>query len=89
MIQGDTPPTAAEAIARYEAIQPRLPQASFPQASIHRTHLEELCDEIDCFVLDGFGRPLDSKGPTTCADKISVYHWDKGALGASFLFDLI
>lgn len=22
------------------------------------------------------------------ADKISVYHWDKGALGASFLFDL-
>ena len=55
MIQGDTPPTAAEAIARYEAILPRLPRASFPEVSIHRAHLEALCDEIDCFVLDGFG----------------------------------
>ncbi|WP_169727521.1 HAD-IIA family hydrolase [Granulosicoccus antarcticus] len=55
MIKGDTPPTAAEAVARYEAIQPRLPKATFPEKSIHRAHLEELCDEIDCFVLDGFG----------------------------------
>jgi len=48
-------PTAAEAVARYEAVQSRLPTANFPTSSIHRAHLGELVDEIDCFVLDGFG----------------------------------
>ncbi len=54
LIHGDAP-TASEAVARYETIQPRLPQARFPEVSVHRAHLEELCDEFDCFVLDGFG----------------------------------
>lgn len=49
------PLTAQEAVARYEAINPRLPSASFPQRSLYRAHLGELVDEIDCFVLDGFG----------------------------------
>ena len=49
------PLTAQEAVARYEAVNSRLPCASFPQQSIHRAHLGELIDEIDCFVLDGFG----------------------------------
>lgn len=48
-------PTAADAVARYEAIQPRLPGAVFPDVSEHRENLQHLCDEIDCFVLDGFG----------------------------------
>ena len=54
LIEGDLP-TTAEAVARYEAIQPRLPEARFPQHSIHRAHLGELVSDIDCFVLDGFG----------------------------------
>ncbi|NND90473.1 MAG: HAD hydrolase-like protein [Granulosicoccus sp.] len=54
MLKGDAP-TAAMAVARYEAIQPRLPTATFPAQSLHRANLQELCDEIDCFVLDGFG----------------------------------
>lgn len=54
LIHGEAP-AATDAVARYEAIQPRLPQAVFPAQSIHRAHLEELCDEFDCFVLDGFG----------------------------------
>lgn len=48
-------PTAPEAVARYQAIRSRLPQATFPAQSIHRPNLEALVDEIDCFVLDGFG----------------------------------
>ncbi len=48
-------PTAAMAVARYEAIQPRLPTATFPSVSIHRENLGELTDDIDCYVLDGFG----------------------------------
>ncbi|MFK7892460.1 MAG: HAD-IIA family hydrolase [Granulosicoccus sp.] len=54
MIDGPLP-TALDAVTRYEAIQPRLPTATFPSQSIHRAHLGELVDEIDCFVLDGFG----------------------------------
>ncbi len=54
LIHGNAP-TANDAVARYESIQPRLPQASFPEESVYRAHLEELCDEFDCFVLDGFG----------------------------------
>ena len=48
-------PTTAMAVERYEAIQSRLPGAHFPLQSIHRAHLGELVDDIDCFVLDGFG----------------------------------
>ncbi|MFK8079393.1 MAG: HAD-IIA family hydrolase [Granulosicoccus sp.] len=50
-----TAPTTAMAVERYETIQPRLPSATFPAKSIHRAHLGELVDDIDCFVLDGFG----------------------------------
>ena len=47
---------AAAALARYIEIAPRLPTAGFfPERSIRRAHLGELVDEIDCFVLDGFG----------------------------------
>jgi len=48
-------PTTAMAVERYEAIQTRLPSATFPSTSIHRAHLGELVDDIDCYVLDGFG----------------------------------
>lgn len=54
LIEGDAP-TTAMAVERYENIQPRLPVARFPETSIHRAHLGELVDDIDCFVLDGFG----------------------------------
>jgi len=49
------PPNAADAVLRYQNIRPRLPEASYPATSVHRANLEDLCDEIDCFVLDGFG----------------------------------
>ena len=48
-------PTAADAVARYQEIRPRLPEAGFPETSIRRENLAALCDDIDCFVLDGFG----------------------------------
>ncbi|MBX2884469.1 MAG: HAD hydrolase-like protein [Granulosicoccus sp.] len=46
---------ASAAIARYESIQYRLPVASFAESPSWRQNLSELTDEIDCFVLDGFG----------------------------------
>jgi len=49
------PPNAAKALARYREIRGRLPTAQFPETSIHRTNLADICTEIDCFVLDGFG----------------------------------
>ena len=54
LVDGPTPTTAL-AVERYEAIQSRLPSARFAAQSIHRAHLGELVDDIDCFVLDGFG----------------------------------
>lgn len=48
-------PSSIEAVARYQAIRDRLPLAVFPQQSVYRDNLADLCDEIDCFVLDGFG----------------------------------
>lgn len=54
MLTGNLP-TAQEAVLRYEAIGTRLPSATFPSESIYREHLEDLVDEFDCFVLDGFG----------------------------------
>ncbi|MDB4222346.1 HAD hydrolase-like protein [Granulosicoccus sp.] len=50
-----TPPNAVQALARYREIRERLPAADFPKTSIHRANLADLCNEIDCFVLDGFG----------------------------------
>ena len=50
-----TPPSAEEAVLRYQAIRDRLPAAEFPSTSIYKPNLEALCDDIDCFVLDGFG----------------------------------
>jgi len=40
---------------RYEEIRPRLPNAGFPKVSRRIEHLGELIDEIDVFVLDGYG----------------------------------
>jgi HAD superfamily hydrolase (TIGR01450 family) len=48
-------PTSHDAIVRYESVQPRLPAATFPDSPVMRAHLGELIDDIDCFVLDGFG----------------------------------
>jgi HAD superfamily hydrolase (TIGR01450 family) len=44
-----------QAIARYLAVQDRLPSAQFPKHSIAVDNLEALTSEIDVFVLDGFG----------------------------------
>ena len=49
------PPNAVKALARYNEIRERLPEATFPSESIYRANLADLCNEIDCFVLDGFG----------------------------------
>jgi HAD superfamily hydrolase (TIGR01450 family) len=46
---------AASACARYEAIRARLPAARFPAASRRAGSLADIADEIDAFVLDGFG----------------------------------
>jgi len=46
---------AAEAVLRYREIAPRLPAAKFPDKSRTARHLLDLVDDIDCFVLDGFG----------------------------------
>jgi HAD superfamily hydrolase (TIGR01450 family) len=40
---------------RYEEIRPRLPNAGFPKISRRIEHLGELIEEIDVFVLDGYG----------------------------------
>ncbi|MDP3194634.1 MAG: HAD family hydrolase [Tabrizicola sp.] len=46
---------APSAFARYEAIRPRLPQASFPAQSLHLPSLEDVADHVDGFLLDAFG----------------------------------
>jgi len=52
----EVPIDPAAAVARYIAVASSLPRGTrFPEVSIHRAHLGELMDEIDCFVLDGFG----------------------------------
>ncbi len=48
-------PNASDAVLRYQQIQPRLPTATFPVQSVYRENLAALADDIDCFVLDGFG----------------------------------
>jgi HAD superfamily hydrolase (TIGR01450 family) len=47
--------TPAEACARYEAVRDRLPAARFPSDFAAVPDLSALADEIDAFVLDGFG----------------------------------
>ncbi|MDA0989271.1 MAG: HAD family hydrolase [Verrucomicrobia bacterium] len=47
--------TATTAFARYEAIKPRLPSASFPSRSIRAANLESVSEMFDAFVLDAFG----------------------------------
>lgn len=49
------PEDRAGAVARYMAIAERLPGAGFPAVSRHADHLADLVDDIDVFVLDGFG----------------------------------
>lgn len=51
----DTPDTAAAAFARYEAVRHRLPQARFPDASLHLPGLLAVADHCDGFLLDAFG----------------------------------
>ena len=43
------------AFARYEAVRPRLPVATFPAMSHHVNSLAEVADRYDAFVLDAFG----------------------------------
>jgi HAD superfamily hydrolase (TIGR01450 family) len=43
------------ACRRYEEIRLRLPQAKFPETSQRIANLGDLVDQIDVFVLDGFG----------------------------------
>ena len=47
--------TRAAAIQRYTEIADRLPQPNNPKTSQQVANLAELVDEIDVFVLDGFG----------------------------------
>lgn len=46
---------AEAAFARYEAVRPRLPAATFPRASDHVHSLADVADRYDAFVLDAFG----------------------------------
>ncbi len=44
-----------QATDRYIALRERMPQAQFPKQSIHIDNLESITEDIDAFVLDGFG----------------------------------
>ncbi len=46
---------ATAAFARYEAVRPRLPAATFPARSLHAVNLASVADRYDAFVLDAFG----------------------------------
>jgi glycerol-1-phosphatase len=43
------------AVARYEAIRPRLPTAQFPARSLALPSLDQVADYVDGFLLDAFG----------------------------------
>lgn len=47
--------TADWAFARYEALRAHLPEARFPQVSVHVPSLEDVADRYDGFILDAFG----------------------------------
>lgn len=51
----DAPTNTHGAFERYEAVRARLPQASFPESSLHMAHLGEVAEHVDGFVLDAFG----------------------------------
>lgn len=51
----DAPTTMHGAFERYEAVRARLPQAVFPDISIHAADLSAMADDVDGFVLDAFG----------------------------------
>ncbi|MFN0114204.1 MAG: HAD-IIA family hydrolase [Paracoccaceae bacterium] len=51
----DTLADAEAAFRRYEAIRPRLPAATFPDAPDRLPTLAEAADRYDGFILDGFG----------------------------------
>lgn len=51
----DAPTNTHGAFERYEAVRARLPQAVFPQTSQHMSHLSEVAEYVDGFVLDAFG----------------------------------
>lgn len=46
---------APTAFARYEAIRPRLPAATYPATSLHLANLDAVADHVDGFLLDAFG----------------------------------
>ncbi|MGR3709146.1 MAG: HAD-IIA family hydrolase [Alterinioella nitratireducens] len=47
--------TADWAFARYEAIRPRAPAATFAASSRPAAHLGEVAEHVDAFILDAFG----------------------------------
>ena len=47
--------TADWAFARYEAIRPRAPAATFSASSRRAAHLGEVAEHVDAFILDAFG----------------------------------
>ena len=47
--------TADWAFARYEAIRPRAPAATFAASSRRAAHLGEVAEHVDAFILDAFG----------------------------------
>lgn len=50
-----TPQTVPTAFARYEAVRPRLPQATRPGAALALPDLSAVADHVDGFLLDAFG----------------------------------
>lgn len=46
---------SAAAVKRYQEIRSRLPNATHPETSRHVNNLTDLMDDIDVFILDGFG----------------------------------
>ncbi len=43
------------AFAQYERVRPVLPQANFPSRSVRISHMSEIADQFDVFLLDAFG----------------------------------
>jgi len=55
LLDGHEVERAAVILARYRAIRPRLPAASFPVAPHHAPDLGALADRFDAFLFDAFG----------------------------------
>lgn len=54
-VPGDMLSDAVSAFDRYESIRHRLPQARFPERSLHLPSLDAVADHVDGFLLDAFG----------------------------------